>query len=228
MTESLSWSDLVRDAGEAGAFEPVPDGDYDLLVTEAIFKPSKQGKKMWNTKNRIEGGPHNGRVVWDNLVVTADNPNALMFFFRKMAALGLSRDFFQSNPSDMQVAESLKGKRFRATLATRTYNGNRTNNIQVYHPQQLPLGGNPATLPPSVVAAAPPPHPAAAAPPRPAAPPPSPAPSPSPQPAPERETEQNFAPPVPPPVEQHQETNGQEPAYSGAVPAPSLPPPPPF
>ena len=42
---SLNWGDLVKDAGDIGGgnFEPLPDGDYDLIVIEATAKYLKEG-----------------------------------------------------------------------------------------------------------------------------------------------------------------------------------------
>jgi len=44
---SLNWGDLVKDAGDVGSFEPLPDGDYDLLVQEIVAKVSQSGKTMF-------------------------------------------------------------------------------------------------------------------------------------------------------------------------------------
>jgi hypothetical protein len=35
---TLNWADLVRDAGESSSYEPLPDGDYDVVVVEATAK----------------------------------------------------------------------------------------------------------------------------------------------------------------------------------------------
>ena len=82
---SLNWGDLVKDAGDVGSYEPLPDGDYDLVVLEGVAKQTQSGKTMFSTKSQVEGGPHNKRLVWDNLVITTGNPNALGIFFAKMA-----------------------------------------------------------------------------------------------------------------------------------------------
>ena len=131
---SLNWGDLVKDAGDVGGnYDPLPDGDYDLLVLEATAKVAQSGKTMFAVKAQVQGGPHNKRLVWDNLVVTPDSPAALGMFFRKMAALGLGREYFSSSPSNAQIEAALKGRAFRAQIGSRTWNGSKKNEIKMYY-----------------------------------------------------------------------------------------------
>lgn len=162
---TLNWGDLVKDAGDTGSFDPLPEGDYDLQIVEAVAKVSQSGKTMFAVKAQVQTGAHNKRLVWDNLVVSTDNPTALSIFFRKMNALGLGRDFFAGSPSNAQIEQTLKGRAFRAQVGTRTWQGQKKNEIKAYY---------------SAVATAQAFTPAAAAP----APSPAPAPAPAPSPAP--------------------------------------------
>jgi len=86
---TLNWGDLIKEAGESGNYDPLPDGDYDVLVVEATHKMTQSGKTMFSVKAQVEGGAHNKRLVWDNLVVSPDSPAALGIFFKKMHALGV-------------------------------------------------------------------------------------------------------------------------------------------
>jgi hypothetical protein len=63
---SLNWGDLVKDAGDVGSYEPLPDGDYDLVVLEVEAKTSQSGKTMFSLKAQVTGGAHNKRLIWDN------------------------------------------------------------------------------------------------------------------------------------------------------------------
>jgi pyruvate/2-oxoglutarate dehydrogenase complex dihydrolipoamide acyltransferase (E2) component len=176
---SLNWSDLIKEAGEAtNSFEPLPDGDYELKVIEAKATTSASGKVMFKTTNEVVSGPHAKRRVWDNLVISPENSKALGMFFMKMNALGLGKEFFNSNPTNAQIEQALFGRGFRGTLGTRTYNNNRSNEIKMYYA----LGAVAAASAP-VAAAAPAPAPAPAAPVA-AAPAPAPAPAPAAAPAP--------------------------------------------
>ena len=174
---TLNWGDLVKEAGDVGSYDPLPDGDYDLKVLEATAKVSQSGKTMFAVKAEVQTGAHAKRFVWDNLVVSTDNPTALGIFFRKMNALGLGRDFFASSPSNAQIEQALKGRTFRAQIGSRTWQGQKKNEVKAYYSVAAasPVPGAP------VAAAAPAPAAAAPAP----APAPAPAAAPAPAPAPE-------------------------------------------
>ena len=179
---SANWADLIKDAAAngGGSFEPLPDGDYDLKITEASHTVTQTGKVMFKTTNTVQTGPHANRKVWDNLVVSPDSPGALGYFFRKMKALGLGTEFFASQPTEDQIAQNLLNKSFRGKLTTSEYNGKLSNNIKEYHPATGGLGAPgfaPAPVPASAVppvAQAPAPAPVyqapVAAPPAPASP----------------------------------------------------------
>lgn len=167
-----NWSDLIKDAGETGSYEPLPDGDFDLLVVEATATTSQSGKTMFKLKAQVEGGPYNKRLVWDNLVVTPDSPAALGMLFKKFHAMGIGRNYFDTNPTNAQIEATLTGRRFRAQIGSRLYNGAKKNEIRNYFPSAATIAamqGETAV-------------PAQAAAPAPASPPPAAAPAPAPAP----------------------------------------------
>jgi hypothetical protein len=164
---SLNWGDLVKDAGDVGSYEPLPDGDYDLTVIEATAKSSQSGKTMFALKAQVQSGAHAKRLVWDNLVVSPENANALGMFFRKMAALGLTREFFASNPSNAQIEQAMKGRSFRASIGSRTWQGQKKNEIKMYYVSTPGVAAT-AAAPAAAAAPAPAPAPAPAAAPAPA------------------------------------------------------------
>lgn len=178
---SLNWGDLVKDAGDVGGgnFEPLPDGDYDLIVIEATAKVAQSGKTMFAITAQVTGGAHAKRRVWDNLVVTPDSPAALGMFFRKMAALGLGREYFATSPSNAAIEAALQNRAFRAQIGSRTWNGSKKNEIKMYYTATASaaapvVAAAPAPAPAPAPAAAPAPAPApaaAASVPAPAAPP---------------------------------------------------------
>ena len=176
-----NWLDLMKDSQSAGGgFAPLPEGDYDLKVLEASATTTSTGKPMFKLKNEVQSGPHAKRLVWDNIVVSTDNPTALGFFFRKMKALGLDENFFATGPGDGQITSALTGRSFRGKISVRTWNGKDQNEIKEYYPVQgAPVAGGftpgapvaapyaapaPAPAPAPVPAAAPAPAPVAAAP----------------------------------------------------------------
>jgi hypothetical protein len=225
-----NWGALVEQAG--GAFEPLPVGAYNAEITTSKSKPTANGKSMFAVTFKVMDGPYAGRTVWNNFVVSPENPNALAFFFQHMNALGLNRDFFLSLPpgpeSDEKIAQALIGKRANITVSIRKYQGQDRNQVDkvtaiagvpnVPAPAVGPAGG----LPP-VATAAPAPVPAAPAPapvpqPAPVIEPPAPVADPIPQPAPAP------APPAPAPVPEPP-APAPEPTPAPVAEAPAVAPP---
>lgn len=167
---TLNWGDLIKEAGESATYEPLPDGDYDLSVLEATATQSQSGKTMFKIKAQVEGGPHNKRLIWDNLVISTGNATALGIFFQKMAALGFPKESFANNPTNAQIEQALTGRRFRAQVGSRVWQGNKQNEIKKYYAPQTttaPVAAAapaPAPAPAPAAAPAPAPAPAAAAP----------------------------------------------------------------
>lgn len=175
---TLNWSELISNAAETANYEPLPDGDYDLTVKEATQKMTQSNKVMFSIKAEVDSGPHAKRLVWDNLVVSPENENALGIFFGKMAALGLTKEnFFSQGPTNAQIEAALGNRKFRAQIGSRTYNGQKRNEIKRYYRATEAAPGASAAVA--------------------AAPAPAPAPSPAPAPAPAPEASTASAPPSP-------------------------------
>ena len=183
---NLNWGDLVKDASAGGNFEPLPDNDYDFKVVEASTTTTQTGKTMFKLKAEVQTGPYAKRLIWDNLVVSPDSPNALGFFFGKMKALGLGAEFFATSPSNAQIEAALLNRTFRGTVGSRVYNGENRNELKRYSPSQNagPAFAPPAAAAPQIAKDAPAPAPAPQAAPAPqTAPAPAPAPQAAPAPA---------------------------------------------
>jgi hypothetical protein len=163
---TINWGDLVKEAGETsvGNYEPLPDGDYDLKVIDASATTSASGKAMFKITAEVQNGAYAKRRLWDNLVVSPENPSALGIFFTKMAALGVPREFFvNNNPSNAQIEQSIFGKSFRANVGSRIYQGDKKNEIKKYYVGQSAVPASSGATP-APVAAAPAPAPAPASP----------------------------------------------------------------
>jgi hypothetical protein len=218
-----TWQQLMDSAG--GGFEPLPQGVYDVQAETTESKKTANGKDMVKVKYTVTSGPHANRRVWNQYVVSPENPNAMSFFFQHLGAHGLTSAFIaQCAPGEAgvaQMAAAMLGTQVRLELGVEMYQGqNRNKVVKVMpptagtgmpSPQGMPAAAAPAPAPP----AAPPLPPAAPAAPTPAPPvPPTPeTPDPAPAPAPP-------APPVPEPAATAPETPPQPPA----PPAPPVPP----
>lgn len=123
------------------SFEPLPDGNYNLVCLEATASESQTGKPMIKAKYQVEDGPNQGKKVWNNYTFSADNDNALAFFFQHMGFHGLDHSFFAQNPAWETVASSLQGRRIQVTLGQREFQGTIRNDVKKIMP---PSGATPA------------------------------------------------------------------------------------
>lgn len=56
------------DFSQVKGLEPVPEGWYDLTITQAEEKLSQGGNEVINLTCKIDGGEYDGRVIFDMLV----------------------------------------------------------------------------------------------------------------------------------------------------------------
>lgn len=148
MSTGIEWDDLIKNSSTA--FDPLPEGDYDVTVVESSAATTQTGKDMVKLKMRVDSGPHANRHVFNQHVLSTDNPNALSFWFQHMAAYGLTKDWFATTkPSIERIAAEIGGKRVRVTLDTRDWNGQKRNNVKSIKPAvgPPPVGGVPSPAP---------------------------------------------------------------------------------
>jgi len=199
---SISWSDLIKNS--AGSFDPLPNGDYDVVCVSAEAAQSSTGKAMIKGKFRVQGGPHDGRHIWNQFVISPENPNALSFFFQHMKVFGMDTDFFTQmppvnpalgadDPSLQRIAATMVNRAARFTLKQETWQGQVRNVVKAIKPSLAPGGGAPAAGPQMPALGTPAGVPTAT--PTPA---PTPAPAPAPAPQPETVAPQQVQPPAPP------------------------------
>lgn len=143
---SASFADLLKAAEDAG-FSNCPPGTYDVKVVAGEAKSTSAGKDMIVVKFEIVGGPHGGRKVPNNFVISPENANALGFFFRHMRAMGLDSAYFSKNPSPAQLAADLVGRTCRIEVGTRVWNGEEREDVKKI---LAPGGVTPGVATPSV------------------------------------------------------------------------------
>lgn len=143
---NASFADLLKAAEDAG-FSNCPPGTYDVKIVAGEAKATSAGKDMIVVKFELIGGPHGGRKVSNNFVISPENANALGFFFRHMRALGLDNAYFAKNPAPAQVAADLVGRTCRIEVGTRVWNGEEREDVKKILP---PDGATPGNVTPSV------------------------------------------------------------------------------
>ena len=74
LNETFNTADLPEDQG---GFDPIPAGDYHLVVSESELKDTKSGtgQYIW-LKMSVVGPTHQGRILFANLNIRNPNPKA--------------------------------------------------------------------------------------------------------------------------------------------------------
>lgn len=124
---SINWDELLKTAGD---FEPVPDGEYNVVVISAEAGETQAGKDKIMVKFQIEGGPHHGRKLdtWHNTLSPVNsqgetNFGALRAWFRQLAAFGMKANFFKTDPSMETIAKVMEGKKVRVHTKIEEFRG---------------------------------------------------------------------------------------------------------
>lgn len=149
----VSWKDLRKTAEDAT--KPLVDGWYECEVEKAEATTASTGSPMIKAVLAVVDGVSTGRKLWTQFVFSADNPNALIFFFRNMAALGLGEAFFDGltqqgldvDASMVTIAGSIQGRRVRVKTEIREWNGAKRNNVAELQPSETGPGGLPGGQP---------------------------------------------------------------------------------
>jgi uncharacterized protein DUF669 len=151
----FSFKQLSQDANT------VLTGDHEVVFVKTEATKSQNGKPMIKCDLKITAGPYAGRVVKHNFTISAENPQAMKFFFSDMKKLGLDEKYFDNDPSMAQIAGDLLGRTATATLENNPWNGMDREQVKTWKASgglggvmPTALGGITATaLPVSVPAA---------------------------------------------------------------------------
>lgn len=123
-----SWKDLMNKAEEgAKEFTPLDPGQYAFVVKDAakVGQTSKENPKF-TINPSVESGPRQNARVFHDFIVS-ESPYAMKnFFFGDLAILGLDASFFDTNPTEQQIAQALQGRRFVAEVFHEEGNNGKT------------------------------------------------------------------------------------------------------
>lgn len=144
----IDFTQAMANAKKA-SFEPLPPGEYNVTCIESTPTESSNGKPMIKTKWQVEDGLSIGKKVFNQFVFSADNDNALNFFFQHMKFLGLDEAFFAAQPSWEHVAATIQGRRCRMQLEIREWQGQPRNDVKKILPPMAPtnVGPSPVDMP---------------------------------------------------------------------------------
>jgi hypothetical protein len=133
-------------AAEEGAkeFAILDEGMYTFVVKDPA-KVGQTGKEnpKFTINPSVESGPRANARVWHDFSVS-DSPYAMKtYFFGELANLGLGAEFFDTNPTEQQIAQALQGKRFVAQIFHEIGNDGKTRAKIVSGSIQPPVSAPP-------------------------------------------------------------------------------------
>lgn len=130
---SINWNAYIKAAEDAGEsiddFTPIPAGSYETKVLEASATKTKNGKDMIKVSWVVEGGPHAGRRLWSNLVVSPESPKAMAILIRQLTTLGV-KPLMEAGASFEQIAAGLKDTLATLKVSVGEYQGKPKNEVE--------------------------------------------------------------------------------------------------
>lgn len=159
-----SWSEMMKDAEtQTSGFEPLEPGSYSFVVEKpAQIRETGKGLPKFSINASVESGPRQNARIFHDFNVTESAYAMREYFFKPLYAIGLSSQFFETNPTNEQIANALQGKRFSARVEMEEGNdGVKRPRLTDFAP---PSGAAPAGPQPGVPSMGAPAAPAAPAP----------------------------------------------------------------
>lgn len=72
-SEFQKYAAQVDATWETSGFEALPDGAYNVVLDKALIKQAKSQAWMLSLTWKVEGGDHDGRLTWQNLMFEGKN-----------------------------------------------------------------------------------------------------------------------------------------------------------
>ena len=77
-----------------------PAAEYDVVIAKAEATKASTGSPMIKITADVTTGAFKGKRLWTNIVLKSDSPGAMRVSLKKLAGLGLSREWLaETNPS---------------------------------------------------------------------------------------------------------------------------------
>lgn len=100
------------DAVPGGDFDPIPEGDYMLEITESDVGPTKSGTgKVLKFSTKVIEGEYTGRMIWGNINLVNESAKAMEIGQGQFAALRKA-----VGVRDPQESEELHFRAFKAKV----------------------------------------------------------------------------------------------------------------
>lgn len=116
---------------EPNSFEPIPAGDYPVVIIASEMKPTKDGEgNFLELKLQIQGGKFDKRTLFDRLNLVNKNATAVQIAKGTLSAICRAVNVLTPNDSS-----ELHGRRMLASVAARKADdGTVRNEVKGYKP----------------------------------------------------------------------------------------------
>lgn len=120
--EEFDMSQVAEDS-----FEVLPAGTYNVTVDEATAKKSSSGNPMISLQLIVEDGEYEGRKLFTHVVFS---PKTMGMAKRTMNRLGLADLTNGPFKPNQEAADQFVGKRAKAVVKVKMYEGEQTNEVK--------------------------------------------------------------------------------------------------
>lgn len=108
-----TWDAFIEEA--ADAFNPLPEGTYDFIITETEGKISSSNNPMVRVSAKVASGPQAGKTIKDFYVLRM--ASQAKKFVLHMKAMGITIETLTAHkPTMQQLAKVMEGKPFRGKV----------------------------------------------------------------------------------------------------------------
>lgn len=131
--QGVNWGQHIKESSDE--FETIEVGQYACVVEKSEATMSSTNKLMFKVQYKIVSGPRTGRIIFNNVVFSPDNPRAKYFFFENLEAMGVKREVLEkNNPAPEVVAQMMLGQSVLVTIDHRDYQGKARENVKSLAP----------------------------------------------------------------------------------------------
>jgi hypothetical protein len=92
------------------SFDPIPEGEYHLKITETELKDSASGGSYIKLKFIVIGPSHQGRVIFGNITIRNSNPKAEEIGTERLATLARAIGVKKVSDTDQLIGGELIGR----------------------------------------------------------------------------------------------------------------------
>ena len=124
-------------------FEPIPAGDYDLLVKECKIKASQSGNNYISVTLEVLNAAHKGRLVFDNFNVEHAKSDVRAIAKRQLANLCMACKTGSFNMENVGAVLTNKVLKAYVVVVKDDYSGGTKNKVKKYYSDAQP-GHKPA------------------------------------------------------------------------------------